>query len=174
MAEVNNHTITALVQDKPGVLARVAGLFSRRGFNISNLAVGHSETAGLSRMTFVVQGDEWVVERAGYPKITVIDTPGIGEVDGHHRGELALDAARRADLVLFVAEKDLTRTEFEALRRLHEIGKPLVFVINKKDNYTGRQQEELRASAARRLAERRYVARQPCTCPQKSVYAGRR
>ena len=63
MAPVETHTITALVQDRPGVLARIAGMFSRRGFNISNLAVGHSETPSLSRMTFVVEGDEWVVEQ---------------------------------------------------------------------------------------------------------------
>ena len=48
------HTLVALVEDKPGVLTRVAGLFRRRGFNIQSLAVGHSEQAGLSRMTFVV------------------------------------------------------------------------------------------------------------------------
>ena len=63
MAELETHTITALVEDKPGVLARVAGMFSRRGFNISNLAVGHSEQDSLSRMTFVVEGGQQVVEQ---------------------------------------------------------------------------------------------------------------
>ena len=51
------HTLVALVEDKPGVLTRVAGLFRRRGFNIQSLAVGRSEQAGLSRMTFVVNGN---------------------------------------------------------------------------------------------------------------------
>ena len=51
---VERHTITALVQDKPGVLNRVTSMFRRRGFNISSLAVGHSEIPHLSRMTFVV------------------------------------------------------------------------------------------------------------------------
>ena len=51
-------TISALVQDRPGVLARIAGLFRRRGFNIASLAVGRSEQTGLSRMTFVVEGQE--------------------------------------------------------------------------------------------------------------------
>ena len=46
-----HHTVVAIVEDKPGVLQRVAGLFRRRGFNIESLAVGHSETEGLSRMT---------------------------------------------------------------------------------------------------------------------------
>lgn len=73
MAEVGSHTITALVHDRPGVLARVAGLFSRRGFNISNLAVGHSESEGLSRMTFVVEGDEWVVEQVTKQLYKLID-----------------------------------------------------------------------------------------------------
>ena len=57
------HTITALVEDKPGVLTRVASMFRRRGFNISSLAVGHSEVPQLSRMTFVVQGDDATVEQ---------------------------------------------------------------------------------------------------------------
>ena len=48
------HTITALVQDLPGVLNRISSMFRRRGFNIASLAVGHSETAGFSRMTFVI------------------------------------------------------------------------------------------------------------------------
>ena len=56
-------TITALVQDKPGVLNRITSMFRRRGFNISSLAVGLSEKPNLSRMTFVVQGDDAVVEQ---------------------------------------------------------------------------------------------------------------
>lgn len=52
------HTIVALVEDRPGVLNRIASLFRRRGFNIASLAVGQSETPGLSRMTFVVITDQ--------------------------------------------------------------------------------------------------------------------
>jgi acetolactate synthase I/III small subunit len=48
------HTLSVLVENKPGVLARVAGLFSRRGFNIESLAVGPTEVDGVSRMTIVV------------------------------------------------------------------------------------------------------------------------
>ena len=55
-------TIIALVQDRPGVLARISGLFRRRGFNIASLAVGRSERPGLSRMTFVVEGPAHVVQ----------------------------------------------------------------------------------------------------------------
>ena len=58
------HTIIALVQDRPGVLTRIASLFRRRGFNIASLAVGASEQPGLSRLTFVVTGDQYTVEQA--------------------------------------------------------------------------------------------------------------
>ena len=61
---VKYHTITALVEDTPGVFARVAGLFRRRGFNIASLAVGQSEQPGLSRMVFVVDGDQYTVDQA--------------------------------------------------------------------------------------------------------------
>jgi acetolactate synthase-1/3 small subunit len=57
------HTLVVLMEDKPGVLSRVAGLFRRRNFNIESLTVGHSETPGISRMTVVVSGDDAVVEQ---------------------------------------------------------------------------------------------------------------
>ena len=52
------HTIIAYVEDKPGVLNRVASLFRRRGFNIESLAVGHTNMAGISRMTIMVNAEE--------------------------------------------------------------------------------------------------------------------
>ena len=57
------HTIVALVEDKPGVLNRVASLFRRRAFNIESLTVGHTEQPGVSRMTIVVGGDDVNIER---------------------------------------------------------------------------------------------------------------
>ncbi|MEK3722521.1 acetolactate synthase small subunit [Paenibacillus sp. FSL H8-0034] len=55
---INQHTISVLVNDQPGVLQRVSSLFSRRGFNIDNITVGGSEEAGISRMIIVTSGDE--------------------------------------------------------------------------------------------------------------------
>ena len=57
------HIISALVENKPGVLAHVAGMFAARGFNIDSLAVGRTEDTDLSRMTIVVIGDDRVVEQ---------------------------------------------------------------------------------------------------------------
>ena len=57
------HTLVALMEDKPGVLNRVSGLFHRRNYNIESLSVGHSETPGISRMTIVVSGDDRVVDQ---------------------------------------------------------------------------------------------------------------
>jgi acetolactate synthase-1/3 small subunit len=86
------HTLVALVEDKPGVLNRIASLFRRRSFNIQSLAVGGSENPGLSRMTIVAVGDSAQVEqvRKQLDKlINVIKVSDITEVDMVTR-ELAL------------------------------------------------------------------------------------
>ena len=57
------HTFAVYVDNKPGVLNRVASLFRRRGFNIESLTVGHTEIAGVSRMTVVVDTDEYGARR---------------------------------------------------------------------------------------------------------------
>ena len=75
-----HHTIAALVEDKPGVLTRVASLFRRRGFNIASLAVGNSELAGLSRMTFVVVGDQYTVDQATKQLDKLIDVVRVSDI----------------------------------------------------------------------------------------------
>lgn len=105
----SEHILVALVEDKPGVLTRVASLFRRRGFNIQSLAVGHSEQPGLSRMTVVVNGDSTVVEqvRKQLDKlINVIRVSDIGEGDVVAR-ELSLmkvkaTAATRSEIIQIV------------------------------------------------------------------------
>lgn len=57
------HTISILCDDIPGVMTRISGLFSRRGFNIESLTVGHTEREGKSRFTIVVEGDDGVIEQ---------------------------------------------------------------------------------------------------------------
>ncbi|WP_088289595.1 acetolactate synthase small subunit [Kineosporia sp. A_224] len=60
---MSKHTLSVLVENRPGILARVAGLFARRGFNIHSLAVGPTEVAAVSRMTVVVDVDELPLEQ---------------------------------------------------------------------------------------------------------------
>ncbi|UOQ58200.1 acetolactate synthase small subunit [Leucobacter allii] len=60
---MSRHVLSLLVEDKPGLLTRVAGLFARRGFNIESLAVGPTEMRGLSRITVVVDQDELLLEQ---------------------------------------------------------------------------------------------------------------
>ena len=72
------HTLIALVQDRPGVLNRVVSLFRRRGFNIESLAVGHSETPGVSRMTLVVEAED--VEQVIKQLFRVIEVLKVSDV----------------------------------------------------------------------------------------------
>ena len=67
------HVISAIVENKPGVLAHIAGLFSSRGFNIDSLAVGVTEDRRMSRMTIVVKGDDAILEQVRKQLGKVID-----------------------------------------------------------------------------------------------------
>ena len=88
----SHRIVTALVEDKPGVLARISGMFRRRGFNIASLVVGQCELPNKSRMTFVVEGDDKTVEQVTkhlYKLIEVIKVNDISEQNIVER-ELAL------------------------------------------------------------------------------------
>lgn len=63
MTEMQSHTLSILVENRYGVLTRVAGLFARRGYNIDSLVVGMTEDSAVSRMTIVVYGDDAVIEQ---------------------------------------------------------------------------------------------------------------
>lgn len=103
------HTVAVLVENKPGVLARVSGLFSRRGFNIESLAVGVTENADTSRMTIVVSGDDKVLEQVMKQLNKLIDVIRVSDIppeDSVNR-ELALikvgvDSATRAEVMQIV------------------------------------------------------------------------
>ncbi|AIQ51187.1 acetolactate synthase small subunit [Paenibacillus sp. FSL R7-0331] len=78
---VMKHTISVLVNDQPGVLQRVSGLFGRRGFNIESITVGQSEEVGLSRMVIVTLGDQHTleqIEKQLYKLIDVIKVVDLG------------------------------------------------------------------------------------------------
>jgi acetolactate synthase-1/3 small subunit len=76
------HTISVLVDNKPGVLARVASLFSRRGYNIESLAVSITDDPQVSRMTIVVNGDESVVEQITKQLHKLIDVSKVQDYVG--------------------------------------------------------------------------------------------
>lgn len=74
------HTLVALVEDKPGVLNRVANLFRRRGFNIDSITVGHSEKPDISRMTIVVDGSGASVEQVRKQLDKLIETVKVQDI----------------------------------------------------------------------------------------------
>lgn len=102
---IRPHTIIALVEDRPGVLNRIASKWRQRGFNIESLSVGHSEKPGLSRMTFVVDSDanaEQVVKQLD-KLIDVVDVRDISHEDIVSR-EMAIikiraDKSNRSQLI---------------------------------------------------------------------------
>ena len=74
------HTVVAIVEDKPGVLMRVSSLFRRRGFNIDSLTVGRSESEGLSRITIVVDGESAPVEQVEKQLYKLIDVVKVSDL----------------------------------------------------------------------------------------------
>ena len=96
------HTISVLVEDKPGVLTRVAGLFSARGFNIDSLAVGPTEAEGLSRMTIVVDVESKSLEQVTKQLNKLINVIKIVELD-------ASQSVQREHMLIKVRTDNSTR-----------------------------------------------------------------
>ena len=103
------HVLSALVQNQPGVLAHISGMLASRGFNIDSLAVGETENPNLSRMTFVVHGDDAELEqvRKQLDKIvTVVHVQDISSEDFVERDLMLLKVraapAMRNEIVLLV------------------------------------------------------------------------
>ena len=78
---MSRHTLSVLVEDQPGVLARIAGLFSRRGFNIESLAVGPTETPKISRITLVVEVEGLPLEQVTKQLNKLVNVIKIVELD---------------------------------------------------------------------------------------------
>ena len=76
------HVISVLVENKVGVLSRITGLFSARGFNIESLAVGETENMAISRMTIVVSGDDSILEQVRKQLGKVVDTIKVTDFTG--------------------------------------------------------------------------------------------
>ncbi|MDD4178578.1 MAG: acetolactate synthase small subunit [Candidatus Margulisbacteria bacterium] len=105
------HTISVIVENKPGVLSRVSGLFSRRGFNIESLAVGTTEDPNMSRMTIVVEGDESDLEQITKQLYKLIDTLKVFD--------LPAEKAIQTELVLAkVAASEKTRAEITQIAEI--------------------------------------------------------
>lgn len=103
------HVLSALVQNQPGVLAHISGMMASRGFNIDSLAVGETEDANLSRMTFVVHGDTHVLEqvRKQLDKVvTVVKVHDISSEDFVERDLMLISvqapSVRRNEICLLV------------------------------------------------------------------------
>jgi acetolactate synthase-1/3 small subunit len=82
ISEMSKHTLSVLVEDKPGVLARIAGLFSRRGYNIDSLAVGPTELPDVSRMTIVVSLEDSPLEQVTKQLNKLVEVIKIVELEG--------------------------------------------------------------------------------------------
>lgn len=77
---MEKHTLSVLVENSPGVLTRVAGLFARRGFNIDSLSVGRTDRSDVSRMTIVVEGDRALIEQVTKQLHKLIDVIKISNI----------------------------------------------------------------------------------------------
>jgi acetolactate synthase I/III small subunit len=95
---MSRHTLSVLVEDQPGVLARISALFSRRGFNIESLAVGPTEISGVSRMTIVVNVDELPLEQVTKQLNKLVNVIKIVELDP--------DASVQRELMLVKVKAD--------------------------------------------------------------------
>ncbi|MGC1308232.1 MAG: GTP-binding protein [Phormidesmis sp.] len=142
--------LTALMNKLDGSLLRVAvfGLVSRGKSAVINALMGEKvlETGPLNGVTQWPRSVYWLPDTddaKSQLKLELIDTPGLDEIAGQARADMAQDVAQQADLILFVVSGDVTQTEYEALQQLYATSKPLLLVFNKVDLYPDADRESV-------------------------------
>ncbi|MEL7068088.1 MAG: DUF697 domain-containing protein [Cyanobacteria bacterium J06581_3] len=144
--------LTALMSKLDGSLLRVAvfGLVSRGKSAVINALMGEKvlETGPLNGVTRWPRSVYWLPEKDNPEnenkqqlKLELIDTPGLDEIEGEARSEMAEEVAQQADLILFVVSGDVTQTEYAGLQQLYATKKPLLLVFNKVDLYPDADRE---------------------------------
>lgn len=108
-------------------------LLGKKRFGVS-LFHGKTKQVGMSQWDEYADGN-----------LFLIDTPGINEIDGEEREQMAHDVANRVDLLLFVVDSDLTDVELQSLKIVAEMQRPILLVVNKSDQYTEQELLELRS-----------------------------
>ena len=133
----------------------VFGMVGRGKSSLLNALVGQTVfiTGPLHGVTKNIASVDWQIVQEDSPiqrvslatgktgaKVELIDTPGIDEVGGEQRQRLAERVAQQSDLILFVIAADLTQVEYDALNWLRHVGKPILLVFNKADQYSAEEQ----------------------------------
>jgi uncharacterized protein len=130
-------TLTATLNKLDSNVVRIAafGLVSRGKSAVLNSLLGEKilQTGPLNGVTQWPRSVRW--KPGGKVLVELIDTPGLDEIEGEARAQMARDVARQADLILFVVSGDITRTEYQGLLELRQAQKPLILVFNKIDLY---------------------------------------
>ncbi|MFN3359933.1 MAG: DUF697 domain-containing protein [Pseudanabaenaceae cyanobacterium] len=136
--------------DRQVVQIAAFGMVGRGKSSLLNALVGQEvfRTGAIHGVTQTIDRVPWQVERVTLKnefsgQIELVDTPGIDEVNGQAREELAIQVAQQSDIVLFVVAGDITRVEFTALSQLRRCAKPLLLVFNKIDQYAPPDREEI-------------------------------
>ena len=154
--EVEINYLTAMLDKLDHSVVQIAafGMVGRGKSSVLNALLGENvfQTGPLHGVTRTVGSANWElteeslgnseqeVLRVSLPshhqaQIQLVDTPGIDEVDGETRELMAHQIAKQADLILFIIAGDITKVEYKALSRLREVGKPMLLVFNKIDQY---------------------------------------
>ena len=148
-AEIADLETMLLKLESMVVQIAVFGMVGRGKSSLLNALVGQAvfETGPLHGVTRAEQKVNWRISEeaigtlrvtlpaTGQSQVELIDTPGLDEVDGETRAALAEQVAKQADLILFVISGDMTKIEQVALSQLREVGKPMILVFNKVDQY---------------------------------------
>ncbi len=121
------------------------GLVSRGKSAVVNALLGQKilQTGPLNGVTQWPRSVRWTPSSDSKVQVELIDTPGLDEIQGEVRAEMAREVASQADLILFVVAGDITRTEYQALCELRQSQKPLILVFNKIDLYPDQDREAI-------------------------------